>query len=406
MAHIALLTPMLGGGGTERVLPPIAEGLAARGHTVDMVFPLPVDGGYPAAFPNAVGVWFLDGLHLDEGQRRALGIPASAMEFRETVGRARRLAVTAGIGARQLRHRYFRRGHISAALRILAYADVRKPDILVSNNPGTAFPLYYLAGLLSDFPPVASIFHNILKNRKEMRRHRELIPASAHVIAVSRGLLRNLEAAGVARPGRCTAIHNPVHTPGIAAAAEAEPDHPWFSDGGPPIVLAAGRLAPQKDFAMLIDAFRRIVPICRLMILGEGPLRPQLESRVCELGLEDWICLPGWVKNPWAFMARARLFVLSSRHEGLPTVLIEALACGCPVVSTDCPSGPAEILEDPALLAPVGDPEALAQVMLRALSRPVDKAALRASAARFSVERAVEGYEALIADILAERHRQ
>ena len=102
-------------------------------------------------------------------------------------------------------------------------------------------------------------------------------------------------------------------------------------------------------------------------------------------------------------MARAGLFVLSSRHEGLPGALVEALACGCTAVSTDCPSGPAEILEDPALLAPVGDPDALAGVMLRALARPADRAAFRAKAMRFSLDRAVDGYERVIAESLANR---
>ncbi len=105
--------------------------------------------------------------------------------------------------------------------------------------------------------------------------------------------------------------------------------------------------------------------------------------------------------NPWDLVAHAALFVLSARFEGLPGVLIEALACGCPSVSTDCPGGSREILEDPDLLAPVGDPEALAQVMLRALSRPVDKDALRAKAARFSVDPTVAGYEKPIAEILS-----
>ena len=163
----------------------------------------------------------------------------------------------------------------------------------------------------------------------------------------------------------------------------------------------------QKDFPTLIDAFRhvRAARPCRLVILGDGSLRPELEARIASLGLDDCVSLPGWVENPFAFMARSALFVLSSVYEGLPTVLIEALACGCPAVSTDCPTGPSEILEAPALLAPVGDPEALAQVMRRALDSPVDKAALRASAARFSVERAMDGYETLIADVLSERDR-
>ena len=138
-----------------------------------------------------------------------------------------------------------------------------------------------------------------------------------------------------------------------------------------------------------------------LVILGGGSLRPELEARIASLGLEDCVSLPGWVENPFSFMAHSALFVLSSVYEGFGLVLVEALASGCPAVSTDCPTGPSEILEDPALLAPVGDPEALAAVMLRALVRPADKAALKAKAARFSAERAVDGYEKLIAEVVA-----
>lgn len=102
-------------------------------------------------------------------------------------------------------------------------------------------------------------------------------------------------------------------------------------------------------------------------------------------------------------MARARLFVLSSLHEGLGNVLVEAMVCGCPAVATDCPGGVAEVIQDPALLAPVGDPEALARVMLRALDRPVDRAELEAKTARFAMERAMDGYEAVIERALRER---
>ena len=173
------------------------------------------------------------------------------------------------------------------------------------------------------------------------------------------------------------------------------------------MLLGVGRLAPQKDFPVLLEAFRRVAAErpCRLVILGEGPIRGALEDRVRALGLEGQVSLPGWAENPWAFMARAALFVLSSRHEGFGNVLVEALACGCPSVSTDCPAGPAEILEDPALLAPVGDPEALARVMLGALARPPDRAALRAKAARFSVERAVAGYEGVVERVMQDRVR-
>ena len=213
---------------------------------------------------------------------------------------------------------------------------------------------------------------------------------------------------GVSRAA-VTTINNPVVTPDLIRLAEEEPDHPWFSDGGPPVVLSAGRLTGQKDFPTLVEAFRRVLAkqSCRLLILGEGPMRGELESRVRALGLDGRVSLPGWIENPYAYMARSALFVLSSRHEGFPGVLVQALACGCPAVSTDCPFGPAEILEDSALLAPVGDPEALAGVMLRALAAPEEEgtAARRAKAARFSAERAVEGYQGLIAGILAS-HRK
>ena len=232
-----------------------------------------------------------------------------------------------------------------------------------------------------------------------------LFPEAAHVVAVSRGVARSVTASVGVPADKVTPIYNPVFTPDIVLRAAAQPDHPWFGRGEPPIILGAGRLAEQKDFQTLIEAFRRVSEKrpCRLIILGEGPKRGELEDCVRRLGLEDRISLPGWVKNPYAFMSRAALFVLSSRHEGFPGALVEALACGCPVASTDCPAGPAEILEDSSLLAPVGNPEALAQAILRTLDRPADKAALRARAARFSMERAIEEYEELISRILARR---
>ena len=244
-----------------------------------------------------------------------------------------------------------------------------------------------------------------LPGTRHTERRRLLFPAAAHVAAVSRGVAENVAAVIGVPEQRLSVIYNPAVLPSALRRTAEAPDHPWFADGGPPVILGVGRLAPQKDFPTLLEAFRlvRAERPCRLLVLGEGPSRRELEARVRTLGLEAHASLPGWVENPYAFMARAALFALSSRHEGFPGALVEALACGCPAVSTDCPAGPAEILEDPALLAPVGDPAALAGVMLRALARPADKAALRAKAARFSIERAAEGYEAVVELALRER---
>jgi glycosyltransferase involved in cell wall biosynthesis len=169
-------------------------------------------------------------------------------------------------------------------------------------------------------------------------------------------------------------IYNPVITPELFAKAEEPLDHPWFRPGEPPVVLGVGRLTQAKDFPTLIRAFalvRKERP-ARLMILGEGEERPKLEALVRELGLEEDVALPGFVGNPYKYIARAGVFVLSSAWEGLPTTLVEALALGTPVVSTNCKSGPEEILEEGrwGRLVPVGNIEELAKAIGESLSMP------------------------------------
>jgi glycosyltransferase involved in cell wall biosynthesis len=173
---------------------------------------------------------------------------------------------------------------------------------------------------------------------------------------------------------RVQVVYNPVITPAMLALAREAPDHPWYAHGQPPVILGVGRLTRQKDFATLVRAFalaRQQRP-ARLIILGEGEDRAALEALIRELGVADDVALPGFRDNAMAYMAGSALFVLSSAWEGLPTVLIEALAAGARVVSTDCPSGPREILQGGRLgaLVPVGDAAALAAAMGEALARP------------------------------------
>jgi glycosyltransferase involved in cell wall biosynthesis len=217
---------------------------------------------------------------------------------------------------------------------------------------------------------------------------------------------------------KITTIYNPVLTPDLHDKMKEPPDHPWLLDNGSPIVLAAGRLTEQKDYPTLLRAFSRLSSQrpCRLIILGtetsqsklrrlvqtlkleDQVSRSKLETLVQTLKLEDRVSFPGWTENPFAFMSRASLFVLSSRYEGLPGVLVQALACGCPCVSTDCPAGPAEILQDGKLgpLVPVGDEAALAEAMGQILDQPPDRQMLQQRVTFFSVERAVDAYEQLI----------
>ncbi len=401
MPHIAMVIPSLAGGGAERTALRLAGGLAARGHALDLVLFQP-HIAYPAEVPAAARLLVLCGRRV-WNRRKPRAMPPGADWRRERAPLAAGMRLAAGL-VREFPAAapvLLRRAALGRALRLARYVCRDKPDILFANLAQAEHAAFYAARLAGPrgFPPIVPVIRNVEPaDTRHTQRRRLLFPAAAHVVAVSRGVAEDIAAAVGVPEARLSVIYNPAVTPEALARAAEPPGHPWFVDSGPPVLLGAGRLAPQKDFATLIEAFRRVVAErpCRLVILGEGPKRHELENLVRALGLRDQVSLPGWAENPYAFMARAALFVLSSRHEGFPGALVEALACGCPAVATDCPAGPAEILEDPALLAPVGDPDALARVMLRALARPREEAALKAKAARFSMERAAAGYEGVI----------
>jgi glycosyltransferase involved in cell wall biosynthesis len=202
---------------------------------------------------------------------------------------------------------------------------------------------------------------------------------------------------------RITVVHNPVVSGSLKEKAAAPVDHPWLASGAPPVVLSAGRLHPTKDYPTLIRSFARLRQVreARLLILGSGKndeetarRRAELIELAAELGVSEDVDLPGFVPNPLPYMARAAVFVLSSLWEGFGNVLVEALACGCPVVSTDCPSGPAEILDHGRYgrLVPVGDDSAMAEAIAATLKSPPDRDVLRARGALFTVDRAVDAY--------------
>ena len=386
-----------------------AAGLVSQGHCVDVVLFEPTVA-YTKDIPRQARFVILCG-HTRWARREFDVVLGSASVLwrseRVPVSRLARLVVTIlgkyGSGCLLL---LLRRRVLAYALRLARYFEREQPDIVFANLPHSEFAALFAAIMMSapssPPPPIVPIIRGVARPGAGLARWRQLLtPEAAHYVTVSRGVAENTSSVCHIPEAMITTIHNPAYSGSVAQQALAPADHPWFTDGGPPIILSVGRLAPDKDFFTLLDAFRTVLRAeCsyRLLILGEGKLRRVLEERVRSLGLEHHVSLPGWSDNPYAFMSRAALFVLSSRHEAFGNVLVEALACGCPAVATDCP-GPSEILGDPDLLAPVGDPNALAQVMLRALNRPRGSKALRTKAAQYSIERAATAFDGLTSSI-------
>ena len=401
MTHIAMIIPSLGRGGAERSFLTVARGLAARGHKVDLVL-FGADFAYVADVPAEARLFVLRE-RADRPIPPGLPVRPEWQPVNPLLLRLRKMKLAARLLAEfpaDARITLNARG-LRYAARLHRYVRSEKPEILLAKLPTSELAALYALRLDSsgEFPPIIPVICGLVR-KCETQRRRLLFPSAQHVVTISGALAERLSIETDTPEERISAIYNPADVVRIRKLAEETPDHPWFEDGGPPVVLGAGRLDPQKDFPTLIEAFRRVRAErpCRLVVVGEGRMRAEIEDRIRALGLENHVSLPGWVDNPFAFMARAELFVLSSLHEGLGNVLVEAMICGCPAVSTDCPDGPAEVVRDPDLLAPAGDPDALARVMLRSLNRQVDRSALSEKTKRFSMERTIQAYEAVIAE--------
>lgn len=222
-------------------------------------------------------------------------------------------------------------------------------------------------------------------------------PRADVVLAPSQGVADDvMQITGLAS-GFMRVIYNPVYRNEITALSEEPPSHKWMCDPDVPVILGAGKLKLQKDFETLLRAFAivRAKRVVRLVIIGRGSAKISLIDLAETLGVTEDFQLTGHVKNPYAFFACASVFVLSSAWEGLPNVLIEALACGCPVVSTDCPSGPFEILDGGRIgkLVSIGDPEEMAKAIIDTLDVPPDRELLINRAREFSYENSINGYE-------------
>ncbi len=369
--HLALFLSGLAGGGAQRRMLTLARAFADRGHRVDVVV-ASSDGPFRAELSPAVRL----------------------------VPLASRCARLPGIASR-------RGPRVLASFPALArYLATERPDVVLStSNPANLACLWARARAHVPIPVVVSVNVHLSAATGERQRawgpllrtlvRRTYANADA-IVANSQGVADDLARSAGVPPERIVVIHNPVDAAAIRERAREPVEHPWVAPGGPPLLLAVGKLKLQKDFPTLLRAFARVRAArpARLAILGEGEERDRLERLARELGVAADTALPGFVTNPFAWMARAAVFAHSSAWEGFSNVLCEALACGCPVVSTDCPGGSGEILDHGATgpLVPVGDDRALADAILALLSDPPDPERLRARVARFSVDAAVSRY--------------
>ncbi len=359
MRKIAIFLTDLGGGGAERVMLNLANGFVSEGFTVELLL------------VNAKGP-YLSKVHPDikligfEADRLSRSIPA-----------------------------------------LLTYLKRERPDVLITALEDTNLVAIFSHLLARVSTRMVVTVHNNLtqesKQSKSLKRRfvpsliKWIYPFADLVIAVSHGVAEDLKKLGI-HPDKIRVIYNPIITPDFSEMARAQPEHPWFDSKNTPIILGVGRLELQKDFETLIRAYslvRQRQP-ARLMIVGEGSQQKRLIALCKELNLsEAEVAFPGFVENPFAYMSQASVCVLSSAWEGFGNVLVEAMGAGTPVVATNCPSGPAEILENGKYgrLVPVGAWDDMASAILSTLSDPIRPLVLQQRAQNFCLEKILQKYQ-------------
>lgn len=356
MARIAVLMSFSGAGGVERMVTNLLSGFVQQGHTVDLLAIRPSQA--PAVPDNGISVHPL-------GKHTHTSLPG-----------------------------------------LLSYLRRTPPDAMLAAKD-RAIRLAVLARALSGkrFPIAGRLGTNLsaaMEGKPGWQRWartlpmRLLYPYVERIVAVSDGVAADTRAIAGLPADSVRVIRNPVVTPAFQALAAQPPRHPWLISPSQPVIMGSGRLTRQKDFPTLIRAFARVRTsrACRLIILGEGAERASLTGLAESLGVAGDFDLPGHTANPYAEMAHAAVFVLSSLWEGSPNVLTEALALGLPVVATDCPSGPNEILQNGLIapLVPMGSPDDMANAIVRMLDAPPDASTLRHAAREYSLEKSAAAY--------------
>jgi glycosyltransferase involved in cell wall biosynthesis len=365
--YVSVFLPTLAGGGAERAMLHLAEGFAQAGLKTDLVV-AEAEGAYLEMLPP--------GVRLVNLQARPPIVVSKTLALRRYLQQARPDALFSALDI------------VSSAIWAKRLAGTPTRVVMCVQT--------HLSQQFRDHQP-------LIGGKIRPQVVRWFYPRADAIVAASQGVAIDVARITQLPTQHIQVIYNPVVTPTVQSKMQETVDHPWFADGQPPVVLGVGRLVTQKDFLTLIRAFAvlRGQRSARLMILGEGDQRPKLEALIAELGLTQDVALPGFVENPYAYMAQAAVFALSSIFEGFGNVVAEALAAGTPVVSTDCESGPAEILDNGKYghLVPVRDAEQLATAIAATLDRPRNSDLLRERAQSFSVATVTNQYLQVLSQI-------
>lgn len=351
----------LGGGGAERVMINLARGFLEQGLEVDLVL-VKAEGPYLAQLPSRIKVITLN------SSRLIFSLPA-----------------------------------------LISYLKKARPSVLISALEDTNLAALWARKLANVSTRVIVTVHNNLsresQNSKQLKRRltphlvRIFYPWADNIVGVSSGVAKDLVKIGLPLD-KVHYIYNPIVTFELQEKLQESLDHPWFSPEQPPVILGVGRLAKQKDFTTLIRAFSQVrkQQPARLVLLGDGEERTALESLAQELGVIQDISFLSFVANPYVYMAKASVLVLSSAWEGFGNVLVESMATGTPVVSTDCESGPAEILDNGKYgkLVEVGLVEDMAKAIMETLLNPLSEHVLKERANEFTLEKSVLCYQQLL----------
>ena len=361
--HVGLFFSNFHGGGIQRVMLNLAEGLVRLGWRVDLLL-VQADGPLKGQIPAGCQLFDFKTSHASQ----------SLFKFSNYLKTERPEVILSS------------QTHLNIVAILARIQSGWKGRLLVSEHITLGFaaqhPTFWKDRF---FPFLAGIFYRLADK----------------IILVSKETARHFLQTTHLPEELVTVIYNPIVSEKLMIQSRIKPVHAWADKSSIPLILAAGRLTLQKDFTTLLKAFSILksrIPSAKLLILGEGKELLHLEALSLELGLKDSVQFSGFVTNPFGYMALASVFVLSSRWEGFANVIVEALACGTPVVACDCPSGPAEILAGGKYgrLVPVGDPQALANAIFQEYHAPHDSDLLKQRANDFSIERILPQYLAVL----------